>query len=65
MLSTGSFPRGVRIGPATGWRAWPRLSCSVEAGRSITASNSMEYAYEGDYLTGEGRPPFPEAVVEA
>ena len=31
----------------------------------ITASNSMEYAYEGDELTGEGQPSvFTEAVVE-
>lgn len=31
----------------------------------ITAFNSIEYAYEGDELTGEGRPSvFTEAVVE-
>ena len=31
----------------------------------ITASNAMEYAYEGDELTGEGQPSvFTEAVVE-
>ena len=59
---SGSFPFGLR----------PRGS-DVDApgqfqgrGRAIiTASNAMEYAYEGDELRGEGQPSvFTEAVVE-
>jgi hypothetical protein len=59
---SGSFPFGMR----------PRGS-AVDApeqlqgrGRAIiTASNAMEYAYEGDELRGEGQPSvFTEAVVE-
>lgn len=60
---SGSFPFGVR----------PRATDTVDAqhqlegrGRAvITASNAMEYAYEGDQLTGRGQPSvFTEAVVE-
>jgi hypothetical protein len=60
---SGSFPFGLR----------PRSPAVVDApnqlqgrGRAIiTASSAMEYAYEGDQLTGEGRPSiFTEAVTE-
>jgi uncharacterized caspase-like protein len=59
---SGSFPSGLR-----------RRGDDVDApqqlqgrGRAIiTASNAMEYAYEGDELKGQGRPSvFTEAVVE-
>jgi hypothetical protein len=59
---SGSFPSGLR-----------RRGGDVDApqqlqgrGRAIiTASNAMEYAYEGDELKGQGRPSvFTEAVVE-
>jgi len=59
---SGSFPFGLRA-----------RGSSVDApeqfqgrGRAlITASSSMEYAYEGDELRGEGQPSvFTEAVVE-
>ena len=60
---SGSFPAGVRH------RAGDRMDAPGQLqgrGRAIiTASNSMEYAYEGDELTGEGQPSvFTEAVVE-
>jgi hypothetical protein len=60
---SGSFPFGLR----------PRSPTTVDAstelqgrGRAIiTASSAMEYAYEGDELTGEGQPSiFTSAVVE-
>ena len=60
---SGSVPFGAR----------PRAADTVDAqhqlegrGRAvITASNAMEYAYEGDQLTGRGQPSvFTEAVVE-
>lgn len=59
---SGSFPSGLR-----------RRGNDVNApqqlqgrGRAImTASNAMEYAYEGEELKGQGRPSvFTEAVVE-
>jgi hypothetical protein len=60
---SGSFPFGMR----------PRAAATVDApeqlqgrGRAIiTASSAMEYAYEGDELTGHGEPSvFTAAVVE-
>ena len=60
---SGSFPFGAR--------ARAGAAVDVEAhlegrGRAvITASNAMEYAYEGDELTGKGQPSvFTDAVVE-
>ena len=59
---SGSFPAGVR-----------HRGSDMDAPRQlqgrgraiITASNAMEYAYEGDELTGEGHPSFfTGAVVE-
>jgi WD40 repeat protein len=60
---SGSFPFGTRV----------RASATVDAhsllqgrGRAvISSSNAMEYAWEGDQLTGEGLPSvFSGAVVE-
>jgi uncharacterized caspase-like protein len=59
---SGSFPSGLRR-RGDGLDAPQRLEGRGRA--IITASNAMEYAYEGDELTGEGRPSvFTEAVVE-
>jgi hypothetical protein len=60
---SGSFPAGMRH------RGGDHMDASGQLqgrGRAIiTASNSIEYAYEGDELTGEGHPSvFTEAVVE-
>jgi Caspase domain/Carbohydrate binding domain len=59
---SGSFPSGLRR-RGDGMDAPQRLE---GRGRAIvTASNAMEYAYEGDELKGEGHPSiFTEAVVE-
>lgn len=59
---SGSFPSGLRR-RGDGLDAPQRLEGRGRA--IITASNAMEYAYEGDELKGEGRPSiFSEAVVE-
>jgi uncharacterized caspase-like protein len=59
---SGSFPSGLRR-RGDGMDAPQRLEGRGRA--IITASNAMEYAYEGDELKGEGRPSvFTEAVVE-
>jgi len=60
---SGSFPAGVRHRTGDAMDAPGQLQGRGRA--IITASNAMEYAYEGDELTGEGRPSyFTEAVVE-
>ena len=60
---SGSFPAGVRHRAGDDMDAPGQLQGRGRA--IITASNAMEYAYEGDELTGEGRPSFfTEAVVE-
>lgn len=60
---SGSFPAGVRHRAGGAMDAHGQLQGRGRA--IITASNSMEYAYEGAELTGEGRPSvFTEAVVE-
>ncbi len=60
---SGSFPAGVRHRAGDAMDAPGQLQGRGRA--IITASNAMEYAYEGDELTGEGRPSyFTEAVVE-
>jgi hypothetical protein len=60
---SGSFPAGVRHRAGDSMDAPGQLQGRGRA--IITASNAMEYAYEGDELTGEGRPSyFTEAVVE-
>jgi uncharacterized caspase-like protein len=59
---SGSFPSGLRR-RGDGLDAPQRLEGRGRA--IITASNAMEYAYEGDELKGKGRPSvFTEAVVE-
>lgn len=59
---SGSFPSGLRR-RGDGLDAPQRLEGRGRA--IITASNAMEYAYEGDELKGEGHPSvFTEAVVE-
>jgi hypothetical protein len=59
---SGSFPAGMRH------RGGDMDAPNQLQGRGraiITASNAMEYAYEGDELTGEGHPSvFTEAVVD-
>ncbi len=60
---SGSFPFGVRT------RAGEQVDVQQHLlGRGrvvITASNAMEYSFEGDDLSGHGRPSvFTEAVVE-
>jgi hypothetical protein len=60
---SGSFPAGMSHRGGGDMDAPNQLQGRGRA--IITASNSMEYAYEGDELTGEGRPSvFTEAVVE-
>ncbi|MGZ4343192.1 MAG: caspase, EACC1-associated type [Solirubrobacteraceae bacterium] len=60
---SGSFPAGMRHRAGGDMDAPHQLQGRGRA--IITASNSMEYAYEGDELTGEGRPSvFTEAVVD-
>jgi caspase domain-containing protein/carbohydrate binding protein with CBM4/9 domain len=60
---SGSFPAGVRHRAGGAMDAHGQLQGRGRA--IITASNSMEYAYEGEELTGEGQPSvFTEAVVE-
>jgi len=60
---SGSFPAGVRHRAGDAMDAPGQLQGRGRA--IITASNAMEYAYEGDELTGEGRPSyFTAAVVE-
>jgi len=61
---SGAIARGLRF------RAGDRVDVNDHLGGSgraiITASNAMEYAFEGDELTGEGRPSvFTSAVVKA
>jgi hypothetical protein len=61
---SGAIARGLRF------RAGDSVDVNDHLGGSgraiITASNSMEYAFEGDELTGEGRPSvFTSAVVKA
>jgi uncharacterized caspase-like protein len=59
---SGSFPSGLRR-RGDGLDAPQRLEGRGRA--IITASNAMEYAYEGDELMGQGRPSvFTEAVVD-
>jgi hypothetical protein len=60
---SGSFPAGVRHRGGSDMDAPRQLQGRGRA--IITASNAMEYAYEGDELTGEGHPSFfTGAVVE-
>ncbi len=60
---SGSFPAGMRHRAGRDTDAPNQLQGRGRA--IITASNSIEYAYEGDELTGEGQPSvFTEAVVE-
>lgn len=60
---SGSFPAGMRHRGGNYMDAPRELQGRGRA--IITASNAMEYAYEGDELTGEGQPSvFTEAVVE-
>lgn len=60
---SGSFPAGMRHRAGADMDAPHQLQGRGRA--IITASNAMEYAYEGDELTGEGEPSvFTEAVVE-
>jgi Caspase domain len=60
---SGSFPFGVRARATDTVDAQHQLEGRGRA--VITASNAMEYAYEGDQLTGHGEPSiFTEAVVE-
>jgi hypothetical protein len=61
---SGAIARGLRF------RAGDSVDVSDHLGGSgraiITASNAMEYAFEGDELTGEGQPSvFTSAVVKA
>jgi hypothetical protein len=61
---SGAIARGLTF------RAGDRVDVHDHLGGSgraiITASNAMEYAFEGDELTGEGRPSvFTSAVVKA
>jgi uncharacterized caspase-like protein len=59
---SGSFPFGMRA-RGSGVDAPEQLQGRGRA--IITASNAMEYAYEGDTLRGEGQPSvFTEAIVE-
>lgn len=61
---SGSFPFGAQPRAGEGVDVTERFNGRGRA--VITASDSMEYAYEGDQLTGEGRPSiFTSAVVEA
>jgi Caspase domain len=60
---SGSFPFGMRARAGTGVDAPGQFQGRGRA--IITASNAMEYAYEGDRLRGEGQPSiFTTAVVE-
>jgi Caspase domain len=60
---SGSFPFGMRARAGTAANAPDQFEGRGRA--IITASSGMEYAYEGDHLTGEGQPSvFTEAVVE-
>jgi hypothetical protein len=60
---SGSFPFGVHARAGTAVDAPEQLQGRGRA--IITASSAMEYAYEGDQLTGQGEPSiFTEAVVE-
>jgi hypothetical protein len=61
---SGAIARGLRF------RAGDRVDVDDHLGGHgrviITASNAMEYAFEGDELTGEGKPSvFTSAVVKA
>ena len=59
---SGSFPSGLR---ARGDDVDAPQQLEGRGRAIITASNAMEYAYEGEQLTGRGRPSvFTEAVVE-
>jgi WD40 repeat protein len=59
---SGSFPFGVRARTGTVVNASAHLEGRGRA--VISSSNAMEYAYEGDQLTGEGQPSvFTHAVV--
>jgi hypothetical protein len=61
---SGSFPFGARARAGTDVNVQAHLEGRGRA--VITASNAMEYAYEGDQLTGEGQPSvFTDAIVEA
>jgi TPR repeat protein len=60
---SGSFPFGVRARAGTDVDAPSHLQGRGRA--VISSSNAMEYAYEGDELTGRGQPSvFTHAVVE-
>jgi Caspase domain len=59
---SGSFPSGLR---ARGDDVDAPQQLQGRGRAIITASNAMEYAYEGEQLKGRGRPSvFTEAVVE-
>ena len=61
---SGSFAAGMRARAGDAVNLQDHLEGRGRA--VITASNSMEYAYEGDELSGEGQPSvFTEALVEA
>jgi hypothetical protein len=60
---SGSFPFGMRSRASEQVDVPERLEGRGRA--VITASSAMEYAYEGDQLSGEGEPSFfTDAVVE-
>jgi hypothetical protein len=61
---SGSFPFGLRSRAGDDVNVQDHLQGRGRA--VITASNSIEYSYEGDQLSGEGRPSFfTDAVAEA
>jgi Hsp70 protein/Caspase domain len=60
---SGSFPFGMRARAGADVNAQEQFEGRGRA--MITASSALEYAYEGDRLSGEGQPSvFTEAVVE-
>jgi Caspase domain/WD domain, G-beta repeat len=60
---SGSFPFGARARAGDVVNAPSQLTGRGRA--VISSSNAMEYAYEGDQLTGQGRPSvFTQAVVQ-
>jgi hypothetical protein len=63
---SGSFPFGARARVGGDVNMPDQFEGHGRGIAVITASSAMEYAYEGDSLTGEGQPSFfTEAVVEA
>ena len=63
---SGSFPLGVRARAGGDISVPDQFQGDGRGLAVITGSSEMEYAYEGDHLSGEGQPSFfTEAVVEA